>query len=40
LQHAIQELKALGFNKVENRRYDYYRETIVGEIGVTPMIEK
>lgn len=37
LQYAIQELKALGFTKVENRRYDYYKETDVGELCLTPV---
>lgn len=39
LQYAKNELKALGFTEVENRRYDYYKETDVGELCLTPIIE-
>ncbi|MCK9544447.1 MAG: hypothetical protein M0R03_20705 [Novosphingobium sp.] len=43
LQYAIEEIKALGFTKkgtaVESYRYNYYKQTSVGEIGITPKIE-
>jgi hypothetical protein len=39
LKHAISELEAMGFNKVENQSRDYYKQTRVGGLGITPRIE-
>jgi hypothetical protein len=36
LDYAKKELEALGFKKVDNNRYDYYKETSYGKIGITP----